>query len=38
MTRNRIVLLVALAGVLVLALAGAAAQLVRGERPVLLPA
>jgi hypothetical protein len=38
MRRRRIILGLALAGLLVVALAGAAAQLVRGERPVLLPA
>jgi hypothetical protein len=36
MVRRRIILGLALAGLVVLALAGAAVQLVRGERPVLL--
>jgi uncharacterized membrane protein YesL len=35
---NRIFFLLALTGLVVLALAGAATQLVRGQRPVLLPA
>jgi hypothetical protein len=38
MRRRRIILGLAFAGLLVLALAGAAVQLVRGERPVLLAA
>jgi hypothetical protein len=38
MARRRIILGLALAGLVVLALAGAAVQLVRGERPVLLAA
>jgi hypothetical protein len=38
MVRRRIILGLALAGLVVLALAGAAMQLVRGERPVLLAA
>jgi hypothetical protein len=38
MRRRRIILGLALAGLLVVALVGAAAQLVRGERPVLLAA
>jgi hypothetical protein len=38
MVRNRIILVLALIGLLLLALAGAATQLVRGKRPVLLPA
>jgi hypothetical protein len=36
MVRRRIILGLALAGLVVLALAGAAMQLARGERPVLL--
>jgi hypothetical protein len=36
MVRRRIILGLALAGLVVLALAGAAVQLARGERPVLL--
>jgi hypothetical protein len=38
MARRRIILGLALAGLVVLALAGAAMQLARGERPVLLAA
>ena len=38
MTRRRLILGLALAGLVILAIAGAAVQLVRGERPVLLPA
>jgi hypothetical protein len=38
MWRRRIILGLALAGLVVLALAGAAMQLVRGERPALLAA
>jgi hypothetical protein len=38
MRRRRIILGLALGGLLVVALLGAAAQLVRGERPVLLAA
>jgi hypothetical protein len=38
MRRRRIILGLAFAGLLVLALAGAAVQLVRGQRPVLLAA
>jgi hypothetical protein len=38
MARRRLILGLALAGLLVIALAGAAAQLVRGERPALLAA
>jgi hypothetical protein len=38
MARRRLILGLALAGLVVLALAGAAMQLVRGERPVLLAA
>jgi hypothetical protein len=38
MRRRRIILGLALAGLLVVAFVGAAAQLVRGERPVLLAA
>jgi hypothetical protein len=36
MRRRRIILGLALAGLLVVALVGATAQLLRGERPVLL--
>jgi hypothetical protein len=36
MRRRRIILTLVLAGLVVVALVGAAAQLVRGERPVLL--
>jgi hypothetical protein len=38
MARRRIILGLALAGLVVLALAGASMQLARGERPVLLAA
>jgi hypothetical protein len=38
MARRRIILGLALAGLVVLALVGATVQLVRGERPVLLAA
>jgi hypothetical protein len=38
MRRRRLIFGLALAGLVVLALAGAALQLVRGERPVLLAA
>jgi hypothetical protein len=36
MRRKRLILGLALAGLLILAIAGAAVQLARGERPVLL--
>jgi hypothetical protein len=38
MVRRRLILGLALAGLVVVALVGAAAQLVRGERPALLAA
>ncbi len=38
MVPRTIILLLALTGLVLLALAGAAVQLARGERPVLLPA
>jgi hypothetical protein len=38
MRRRKLILGLALTGLVILALAGAAMQLVRGERPVLLPA
>jgi hypothetical protein len=38
MRRRRFILGLVLAGVVILALAAAAVQLLRGERPVLLPA
>jgi hypothetical protein len=38
MARRKLILGLALAGLLVVALVGAAAQLVRGERPALLAA
>jgi hypothetical protein len=36
MSRKRLILGLALAGLVILAIAGAAVQLARGERPVLL--
>jgi hypothetical protein len=38
MRRRNLILGLALTGLVILAFAGAAVQLVRGERPVLLPA
>jgi hypothetical protein len=38
MRRRRLILGLALTGLVILAIAGAAVQLVRGERPVLLAA